>query len=127
MRDLTIGPVGSAVCLRMIRGDDAPLMLRGVEYAVTLHRILPGMDPSPAGDGSPAAPEPSAVLSLTGRSHVSLVEADQGRAVGVPAAAAAAAELVRHMERILACGVEEGVDFQSAREGVRAGYVYFYV
>ena len=33
MRDLTIGPAGSAVCLWMVRGAEAPPMLRGIEYA----------------------------------------------------------------------------------------------
>jgi hypothetical protein len=132
MRDLIIGPAGTAVRLRMVRGEEAPPMLRGVEYAVTLRRSLPA-----GAERSVTAAERSAVLSLTGRGGWGPAPAGRGamaparvrREVGVTvsAAAAAATELVRRVERLLGCGRDGRVDSESAGEGVRGGCEHFYV
>jgi len=121
MRDLTIGPAGSALCLRMVRGAEAPPMLRGVEYSVTLRRTLPAA-------AAAAAAERSALQSLTGR-RKELDSAGHGpvapvQAVGVSAAAAAATELVRQVERLLGGGPSRD---QGGGEGVRGGCVHFYI
>ena len=41
MRRLTVGAAGQPVSLHMVRGAEAPLMLRGLHYTVKLHRMLP--------------------------------------------------------------------------------------
>ncbi len=107
----------------MVRGAQAPPMLRGVEYAVTLRRTLP---PYPSA-GAETTAERYAALSLTGRSWGGAVAPT--KQAGVPAAAAAATELARQVEQLLGCCQEREGSWGGAGlgEGVRGGCAHFYI
>lgn len=123
IRRLTIGPVGVSVTLHMIRGPEAPLMLRGLLYTVKLRRCQP-----PAGSPADAA----AMRSLKFPAGVPGPSIDGPDSPQKPAstlaatAAAAAAELMQRVQSLVVGGATDDAE-REAGEGIRAGYEYFFV
>ena len=115
IRRLTIGPAGAAVTLHLVRGPEAPLMLRGLHYTVKLRRLRPN---KPAGSPADRAAARSLVCAKGAAPPPTYTAAST--------AAAAAAELLHQVQRFVVGGGADGAE-PELEDGVRGGFVFFYI